>query len=235
MLPIRLGMLNARGPQDLIAYILTRNGRVETSNSRSVKIPSEAEVPLFVKDEFKDFYKAMFATTWKKEGENVAILEHFWDMAWCDPCAAQPLSQDELRGLGVFWVGEPGAPQPGRGKGVIAPQPQAQTALLTRLHVRYDAAHFPEDLVFQETRDRQNFQGRYILRHAFTGSLACPEAEAYVNMVRERREQQVTTTARLTGWGADEVRRKLEREALPAVAAPSPSPTPDAWWKGIWK
>ena len=31
---------------------------------------------------------------------------------------------------------------------------------VTRLHVRYDANSFPEDLVLQETKDRSNFQGR---------------------------------------------------------------------------
>src|SRR5262249_27314492 len=31
MLPVRLGMLNAKGPQDLVLYVLTANGRVETT------------------------------------------------------------------------------------------------------------------------------------------------------------------------------------------------------------
>jgi hypothetical protein len=26
-----------------------------------------------------------------------AVLEHAWDMGWCDPCAAQPLTRAELR------------------------------------------------------------------------------------------------------------------------------------------
>jgi hypothetical protein len=36
---------------------------------------------------------------------------------------------------------------------------------ITRLHVRYDAEHFPEDIMFQETADYGNFQASYILRH----------------------------------------------------------------------
>ena len=36
---------------------------------------------------------------------------------------------------------------------------QATTPFLTRLHVRYDRAHFPQDLVLQETADRVNFSG----------------------------------------------------------------------------
>ena len=50
---------------------------------------------------------------------------------------------------------------------------------MTRLHVRYDAAHFPEDLVFQETADRTNFQGRYVLRHEWKGEASCEAARQY--------------------------------------------------------
>ena len=40
MLPIRLGMVNADGPQELFIYALTPKGRVETTNYRTVKPPS---------------------------------------------------------------------------------------------------------------------------------------------------------------------------------------------------
>jgi hypothetical protein len=49
MLPVRLGMLNARGPQDLVIYVLTRNGRVETTNYRTVKLPANVELPTYVR------------------------------------------------------------------------------------------------------------------------------------------------------------------------------------------
>jgi len=64
MLPIRLGMANADGPQDLIVYALTRDGRVESSNYQTVKIPSDVEVPEFVQKEFGEFYKETFAKSW---------------------------------------------------------------------------------------------------------------------------------------------------------------------------
>ncbi len=60
MLPLRLGTVNANGPQDLIIYALTKNGRVEAANYRTVKLPSDMDVPLFVKNDFGNFYKAMF-------------------------------------------------------------------------------------------------------------------------------------------------------------------------------
>ena len=50
MLPVRLGTLNAKGKQELYVYALTRTGRVETTNYRTVQMPSNSEVPEFVQD-----------------------------------------------------------------------------------------------------------------------------------------------------------------------------------------
>ncbi len=55
MLPIRLGMINAQGPLDLIIYLLTKDGRVETTNYRTVKMPAGMDLPLFVQDDFDNF------------------------------------------------------------------------------------------------------------------------------------------------------------------------------------
>jgi hypothetical protein len=62
-------------------------------------------VPEFVEDEFADFYRAMFDRQTNAENERAVFLEYAWDMGWCDPCAADPLSAGELRQLGVFWLG----------------------------------------------------------------------------------------------------------------------------------
>src|SRR6478672_2655231 len=169
MLPIRLGTVNAKGQQELFVYALTRNGRVETTNYRTAKLPTDMDLPEYLKrpNEFASFYKAMFARQVEARDGRAVFLEYAWDMRWCDPCAADPLSNDELRRLGVFWAD--GSP---RGGG-------ATDVFLTRLHVRYDNAHFPEDLVFQETGDRSNFQGRYVLRHAFDGAATCSAGSEY--------------------------------------------------------
>jgi len=98
---------------------------------------------------------------------------------------------------------------------------------MTRLHVRYDAAHFPEDLVFQETADRTNFQGRYVLRHAWTGDSTCDAAVRYRADLMQRREREAQNLAGLTGWNITDIRRTMN------VAAPVPDPA--AWWQRIWK
>ena len=167
MLPLRLGTVNANGPQDLIIYALTKNGRVEAANYRTVKLPSDMDVPLFVKNDFGNFYKALFDQAVKKENMRAVFVEYAWDMGWCDPCAADPLSSKQLVELGARWITDDGD-KPFRGR-----MPQGANAYVTRLHVRYDAKTFPEDLVFIETKDRSNFQGRYVLRHPFKGATTC--------------------------------------------------------------
>ena len=98
---------------------------------------------------------------------------------------------------------------------------------MTRLHVRYDGAHFPEDLVFQETGDRSNFQGRYILRHAWTGNETCSEADAYRRELSTRREKEAQTLARPD---------RLGHQRDPAQTGPGPRAAVDdrAWWQRIW-
>ena len=216
MLPIRLGTVNADGPQELFVYALTRKGRVEATNYRTVKLPTDIDVPVYVKDRFKDFYGAMFARQVAKENMSTIFTEYAWDMAWCDPCAAQPLSNDELRKLGVFWVDSTGR--------------RGQEVFVTRLHVRYDSAHFPEDLVFQETSDRSNFQGRYVLRHPWKGGSSCEAADLYRQQLLKRRETEAQNLARLTGWNVEEIRRSMGVNN-PVI----PPAIPEKWWQRIWK
>ncbi|HEY2739752.1 MAG TPA: DUF2330 domain-containing protein [Thermoanaerobaculia bacterium] len=227
MLPIRLGMVNADGAQELFIYALTKKGRVETTNYRTVKLPTGDEIPAYVKDEFGPFYKAMFSRAVKKEDMRVVFLEYAWDMGWCDPCAAEPLSANELRELGVFW--QEGNTQPRR-------MPGAQNVFLSRLHLRYDNAHFPEDLVFQETADRENFQGRYILRHPWTGNGTCAEATAYRRELPKKLDAQAVNLARLTGWDVNKIRGKMNLKTGEPGTDPDPGTTDsEPWWKKIWK
>jgi len=227
-LPIRLGTVNADGTQELFVFALTRTGRVETTNYRTVKLPSGQEIPPFVEEEFGEFYRAMFARAVEREDMRAVFLEYAWDMGWCDPCAADPLTREELRGLGVFWL--QGGREPDRGAAPLrAPQPPggAVDVFVTRLHVRYDAESFPEDLVFQETGDRQNFQGRYVLRHPWTGTAGCEAAREYRRDLLRRQEEEAKTLAHLTGWELAEIRRKMALDAPVEPHEPS-------WWERLW-
>ncbi len=211
MLPIRLGTINAQGPQDLVIYMLTKNGRVETTNYRTVKLPANMDLPVYLREEFSPFYKAMFNEQAKREALKVVFTEYFWDMSWCDPCAADPLSTEELKEAGVSWLPEqhltPGQTAPMMRR--PAPDGDARQAMVTRLHVRYSAETFPEDLMFQETKDRQNYQTRYVLRHAWKGDEnKCEAAKPYFEQLAQRQEREAQTLANLTGWDINDIRQK---------------------------
>jgi hypothetical protein len=233
MLPIRLGMINSQGPQDLVIYMLTENGRVETTNYRTVKLPTGMDIPEYVRGEFGDFYKAMFEEQVKRNDMRAVFTEYVWNMGWCDPCAGPPLSRDELRSLGVFWLDDqPGGAMPMyRRPGGFMPYPQPMgggptPVTLTRLHVRYSADTFPEDLTFQETQDQENFQARYVLQHAWNGSpTTCEAAKNYFDELNKRKAHEAETLADLTGWNLEDVIKK---------AGLTPESQPKPWWQGIW-
>ena len=210
MLPLRLGTVNANGPQDLIVYALTKGGRVEATNYRTIKVPSDVEVPLFVKDDFANFYKATFDRAVAHENMQGVFVEYAWDMAWCDPCAAEPMTNDELKTLGAGWTdsGDSVANQSFvRGNG--------SNAFVTRLHVRYDAKSFPEDLNFVETKDRENFQGRYILQYPSTAAATCPAGVQYRAALPARFQNEADTLVKLTGWSQSDIAARMAATGQP--------------------
>jgi hypothetical protein len=227
MLPIRLGMINAAGPQDLVIYLLTEAGRVETTNYRTVEMPSGNEVPQFVRDDFSKTYAAIFDRQVKLNRTRGVFTEYVWNMSSCDPCAAPPLSNDELKDLGVFWLNQ--SPSPGGAQPMYRPRmfiAAPSGVVLTRLHVRYSAATFPEDLRFQETADSNNFQVRYVLHRPWEGSpQLCPAAATYFQGLDERRATEARNLADLTGWELADISRRM---GLSSSALPHP------WWQNLW-
>ena len=218
MLPLRLGTVNANGPQDLTIYALTRQGRVEATNYRTVKVPSDVNVPLFVAHDFPNMYKSLFDRAVARQSMHGVFVEYAWDMGWCDPCAAQPLSNPELAELGAGWV-------PGDSAKAVAnrwPLSNPPSAFVTRLHVRYDSQSFPEDLNFIETSDRENFQARYVLTHPYTGAASCKAGKRYQAALPDRFKPEAESLADLTGW---------TRQTITARMAAAGQPIPGAQWR----
>ncbi|BAM93237.1 conserved exported hypothetical protein [Bradyrhizobium oligotrophicum S58] len=212
MVPLRLGTVNAKGAQDLIIYALTKSGRIEAANYRTVKIPSGIDIPLYVKNEFGPFYKALFERAVARENMQAVFVEYAWDMAWCDPCAADPMSNKELVELGARWIGSDDdvAFRTGR-------RGSGSDAFATRLHVRYDAKTFPEDIVFIETKDRSNFQGRYVQHHPWRGEAKCDAAKSYQESLATRFAKEATDLAAVTGWSRSEIVAKMAQSGETAV------------------
>ena len=150
------------------------------------------DIPVYIKEEekFPDFYQAMFEKSWEQNKGKAIFLEYAWDMSSCDPCSAPNLNSDELKQAGVFWQNKP--------------------VFITRLHVRYNRNLYPQDLRFQETPNRQFFQGRYVIRHPYKGEASCPEANEYYKRVRDRQERNAENLAYLTGWELDEIKKLID-------------------------
>ncbi len=191
MLPLRLGMLNAKSDQDLIVYALTRKGRVESANYNTVNIPSNIEVPEYVQQDFNKFYPALFKRAVDRENKKAVFVEYAWNSSWCDPCASEPPTLEQLQRAGAGWAGQNGQ------------------VFVTRLHLRYGKLRFKEDLMLRETPNNQNFQGRYVIRHAWKGQASCQAAENYNASLPKRFETQAQMLANLTGWKIEDIRKRM--------------------------
>jgi len=204
MLPIRLGTVNADGPQDLILLALTQHGRVETTNYQTERVPTGINVPLFIKDRFVDFYRTLFNRAVTKSGGTSVFLEYAWNTNWCDPCSAPPPTAADLATFGAGWRSAAANDED------YPPGP-----FLTRLHVRYDRAHFPEDLVLNETKDADNFQARYIMNHLWKNGGSCDGIAKYRDMVAKRGRQEIDSVADLTGWSRDMITAEMKQSGEP--------------------
>jgi hypothetical protein len=202
-LPIRLGLVNSSGTQDLIVNILAPGQRYEVANYKNVAIPTNLNVKNGVKEQFGSFYAALFDQTLRKHPKAV-VTEYSWDASTCDPCPGPPLSSEDLNTLGGDVIGaapQAGTPQAGAPR-VSPPRRGGRRAgggmVLTRLHTRYTRDALGDDLVFREARpllggrefavdDRgtleqgakvspdgtNNFQARYAIRYPWMGAINC--------------------------------------------------------------
>ncbi len=83
--------------------------------------------------------------------------------------------------------------------------------------------------MFRETGDRENFQGRYVLRHPYKGDAKCYAATEYRAELPKRLDAEAQSLATLTGWDIDDIRTKMKETGQPYEA-----PKPEKWWEKIW-
>ena len=203
MLPIRLGMANADGDQDLIIYAFTRKGRIESTNYRNVDIASNKNIPLFVQKNFGAFYGNLFTTQWAKEDKSVAFLEYAWNVTpinqmKCDPCVGNPPTEQDLVQSGVWWLGKKDWNDYNDLDNEEIDNGSTNVHF-TRLHFRYNRKSFPQDLMFQVTPNTENYQARYIITHPATGDFTCAAGKKYLQDLRQRRKKELIELATLTG------------------------------------
>ena len=196
-LPVRLGLINAKGPQDLLVHILAPQQRYELANYPNVTIPTNLVVKDEVREHFGQFYVSLFDHTLAKH-PGAVVTEYAWSASSCDPCPSPALDVGELVLLGADVL-----PRYADGfdeQGQLKPDHQASWQIqseftLTRLHARYDASSLGEDLVFQAAEGISGgqgmpqggklepkvsraggwnaFQGRYAILHFWDGPVKC--------------------------------------------------------------
>ncbi|MDH5493416.1 MAG: DUF2330 domain-containing protein, partial [Myxococcales bacterium] len=130
-LPVRLGLLNSAGQQDLLVHVLARGQRYEVANYENSSIPTNLVVQESVRRSFGSFYDLLFRRTVAHNPRSV-VTEYAWDAGSCDPCPVPALDPSELTTLGADVV-------PGGAYGFV----------LTRLHYRYGPDGLGEDLFFR--------------------------------------------------------------------------------------
>ena len=160
-LPVRLGLLNAKGHQDLLVHILAKKQRYEVANYKNVTIPTNILVKDHVRDRFAEFYATLLDRT-LEENPKAVVTEYSWDASTCDPCPVPAINGGELITLGLdvlegnsLQEDVPAirtAPSKRRGRSSRRRfrRPRSSGWVLTRLHARYTKDDLGEDLVFKK-------------------------------------------------------------------------------------
>jgi hypothetical protein len=256
-LPIRLGLANSSGTQDLIINILSPDKRYEVANYKNVFIPTNFDVKPTVKTRFAEFYAALFDKTLAKH-KGAVITEYAWTAqatpsggfrrgrgplgVKCDPCPPDIPRDADVNLLGADVVGGP----------------MTQGAfVLTRLHARYGKKDMKDDLRFSEAKpvvggreilndkgqleygtkesDQSFFQARYAIRYPWTGAISCKNPKRNVWGPPPFGGSTQLIAASNTAYAprgklqlANVIKRDLWEIGFKKAAPPKPKPAPPA-------
>ncbi len=183
-LPVRLGLLNSRGEQDLIVHVLAKAQRYEVANYPNVIVPTNLVVDDETRNHFGAFYNSLFDRV-LQDNPGAVVTEYAWRATNCDPCPTTPLQRGELALLGADVIdGSGGQPTgleglDGKPARRAPPRPaffgQGSEYTLTRLHYRYGPNDLQRDLVFRAApaiiggRGTPNAEGELQEKHAEAG------------------------------------------------------------------
>ena len=68
-----------------------------------------------------------------------------------------------------------------------------------------------KDLVFRTTKNRQNFQVRYVMNHPYEGALTCAEGKTCVRDMRKRLSKEARNLSKITGWSVASINKNIRR------------------------
>jgi hypothetical protein len=187
-LPVRLGLANSGGTQDLIVHVIAKQ-RYELANMKNALMPTNVQLTEAAMPVFGGIYAELMDRTFKAN-PGAAITEFSWKGALppptvmvgggiyhvtCDPCSPPVPVDDPL----ARYLGADVMPQLKTDEDVAK---FAFESTLTRIHLRYTKDSLTDDLVFKAVEPisggvpevvkpgpakDNRFQGRYIVTHPF--------------------------------------------------------------------
>jgi hypothetical protein len=183
-LPLRPALMNSPGGQDVVINILARGQRYEPANYASILPDSNVEVNDAAKAQFAPFHEAMIERALARSPRGI-VTEFAGPVTVCDTCLTGSVSAAEMLSFGADAIPPP--PNGDRTSGFV----------LTRLHTRYVPEGVVDDVTFRpappiaggrevhaadgefekgaHASDANDFRTRYVVRHPWTGNIACTE------------------------------------------------------------
>lgn len=198
-LPIRLGLLNSDGRQDLVVHILSLGQRYEVANYPNALLPTNLAVQPVVADDFAGFYDRLFGSV-LRDNPGAVVTEYAWGGVTtqkCDPCPEgfNPFTPTLIDEADVAQLGGDVFDPAQFGGGGEPSSLRWNSMLITRLHARYGKEEIDEDLVFTTAEHLQGgiggagrdqletsimdldsfsqFQGRYMIHRRWEEAVEC--------------------------------------------------------------
>ena len=201
-LPIRLGLINSGGTQDLVVTVLARNQRYEVANYDNVTIPTNIDVSDATRRSSARSTRRSSTRPWSKHPRAV-VTEYSWAVELLRPLPDAAARAGELATLGADVLPRwRRSLRPGGGAPIVRRDPSVghderlrrhapPRALLEGLarrrprlprraaHRRGPRVSAGRQKLEQGARadSSNNFQARYVIRHPWTGPSGCTSAD----------------------------------------------------------
>lgn len=229
-LPLGLSAMTGGAAQDLTLIFISRDGLVQPKSVGFKKMPTDLDIPLFVKSDFAAAYNDIFGQAVTADNFQSAFLEFSGDVAWCPNCKdSNALDRSDLRALGAWWVDRLNVHKT---KTAAKPKAAPTNVYMTRMHIRHTNKTLQGGTEFVSTKDKSRFQVAFNMHQPFVKAVTCEDGRLYQLNLPKSYEAQIYNYAALTGQKAADIRAKME-EAGQSFALET-SDDSSAWWERMW-
>lgn len=205
--PLQIGSINSPDFQRSWLYILTQNARMEVSNYRTMKRPTDLILPEFTISLFDKTYNDLTLNQPQSTSLKSFHLEFTGPIRNCADCDIPTPTAEELSRLGVQWANSAkGTPVKATNSKI---SPNKFLAYVTRLYVNYSSHIFNTPIAFLETKDQTPFHTFFNIIKP-TAELKTCNSPQYFEELKTRHKQEAQNLANITGWPLKEIEKKLK-------------------------